>query len=65
MNEQQQKKQKSEESKTKAMQDINMCADILVQNKLISREEAKKQVDSIQAFFNKKMTYAEMRSIAG
>jgi len=49
----------------KEMNSINHIADTLVQNNIISNEEAKTQVTAINDFFTGKMSYAEMRAIAG
>lgn len=45
--------------------DVGRIADTLVSNSMISKDEANKQVDAIRLFREGKMSYAEMRMIAG
>lgn len=47
------------------MNDIKKCANIIVEHNIISKDEANKQVSAIHDFYNGKMSYAEMRAIAG
>lgn len=47
------------------MKRIEHIADTMVEHEFISTEEAKKQVTAINDFFKGKMSYAEMRAIAG
>jgi hypothetical protein len=44
---------------------IRHIADLLVSENMVTREDAQNQVDTIKAFFNGTMSYAEMRAIAG
>lgn len=47
------------------LQVIKSIAQVQVDNCLISKEEAKEQVNAIDNFFKGKLSYAEMRAIAG
>lgn len=47
------------------MKNIQAIGDMLVESKIISKQEANKQVSAIGNFFEGKMSYAEMRAIAG
>lgn len=44
---------------------VEKTADTMVKHELITREEAKTQIAAINNFFQGKLSYAEMRAIAG
>lgn len=44
---------------------VKMIADGMVRHNVISAEEGEKQLSAIQSFYQGKMSYAEMRMIAG